>query len=280
MKTAFLNSSRLAALGCALSLTSLTATAATQWKTDFSGPGYTLNETVIGKEGWAQTVLDSGIDNDASIVLLPGDSEKRVMRIISTSEGTTANRRTIIYNKFETVVGEQVNVNIPVYYDFTGRTQTQVMSFALHETETLSPIIVRFTTEGGIYLAGTYVGLSEQSKNLLEGIRVAKNSLYDFNITLDFDLKRFDLSLTGVDVEGNEVDLLLSQVRFRTGYDAGMTGVNAVRLMNYRGELMTLYTGDISVTSIPESSTAAYLALGGALAAWKGRRYLQPALTK
>ncbi len=235
------------------------------WQADFTKSPYQLDQTVIGLEGWVGSEVDSGNNTDAAIVTAPGGSDN-VLRVYSTSTNpTTTRRRTFLSNQFTKVEGEKVQVKTSLAFEWTSGTPTsRFMTFALHADSAMSPIIINYGMNEGIFLSGTYGALEADDLQILAANQVKAGAFYDFDIVLDFTAKQFDITVTGTDAYAEPVTWSLKGVPFKTGYQSSLTGVNTVRLLNYQGERLTMYAQEISVASIPEPGSVACLLTGAA----------------
>lgn len=255
---------KMCVIAAALALPLYAAEAATLWSTDFTSPPYTTDATVVDVEGWTESLFDSENNSDASLIAYSGATGGTALRLYSTSTNpATLRQRSRIYNSFEKVEGPKVEASFSIAYDWKGSSVNGTSIYFATTTET-SPITLYFSAKDGLYLRGTYG--DETDRPILSAALAAKNSFYNFTVLFDFDARTFDLTVTGLDVNGEAVNLTFNDIGFRTGTPTSMNGVNIVYLINDRGDNISTYVDQITIASIPEGSTLGMLGGAGAVA--------------
>lgn len=251
-------------IAAALVLPFSVAQAATLWSTDFTAPPYTLDQTVIDKQGWVSSLFDSSDTADAALVTYSGATGGTALRLYSTSTNqATLRQRSRIYNNFEKVEGPKVQASFSMAYDWKG-SSVNGSSITFNTTAESSPLTIYFSAKDGLYLRGTYG--TETDRLILSAADAAKNSFYNFTVVFDFDARTFDLTVTGLDVNGDAVAIPINSFSFQSGATASMDGISTVRLFNDRGDNIMHYVDQITIASIPEGSTLGMLGGAGAVA--------------
>lgn len=239
------------------------------YQTDFSSPPYEEGKTIVGVDGWTKGTITSGNDLDASIVGSPwGEGSVLYLKSSVTpigSAGTVTARRDFE----ETITGPAIRVDVVMAFDPYNMNDGSTTSrfFFNNESataaENLTPITFGFTraADGGIYYSG-----ADGQKIILEKSKVAVNSLYTFSILLNFEDKVFDLTVTGKNKDGSDFSFTSEEpIGFRIA-NGGQTsnGINSMS-MSQNSTALSGYLASVSIQTIPEPSTVAAIATGGAL---------------
>ncbi len=238
------------------------------YQTDFSSLPYQNGKTIVGVDGWTKGTITSGNDLDASIVSSPWGGSALYLKSSVTpfgSPGTVTASRAFE----ETITGPAIQIDVVMAFDPYSLTDANVNSRFFFNSESttaaanLTPLTFGFTRAagGGIY----YIGAGGQM-TILAKSEVALNSPYTFSILLNFEEKVFDLTVTGKKKDGGDFSFI-SQVPigFRVA-NGGQTsnGINSMS-MSQNSTALSGYLESVSIQSIPEPSTIAILATGGAL---------------
>lgn len=248
----------LSPLAVASAFTIVNASATVLWQSDFSDlDAFTPNQTLYNQGDWKYRSIESGNNTDAIIESYQG---KNVLRLTSSVPPPASGGYTNIRASFTPIADPVVKVSFGIGWDKKYNSGSTGSGVYLGYFDYNIPLNVGLGGTDGIYASGLDGRVVLLSKDL-----VRTDFLYQFDLTINYDAKTYDVRLLGLDINGEEVDVTESGIKFRAGSGADFNALRGIYVANYNGAQANMYIDAFTVSQIPETGTTASLASGGLL---------------